>query len=425
MAAPTAPVSAVDAASTPDIPAPAPARGHVAAGFEQVAATFAAQLGRGEETGAGLSVYHRGRHVIDLWGGHADRAAGRSWQRDTRVVVFSVTKGLSAMAFHVLADRGAFDWDGRVADHWPGFAAAGKGDITIRSLLNHSAGLAYLDQKITMEEVTDPSCADAVLRVLENQAPAWAPGSRQAYHAVTWGLYAGELFRRIAKESLGTFLKRELFEPLGSDARLGTPPELEHLQARLYAPSVPRRVASMVSTSVLSPGSAEARIAKQVLLPSSVARRVFANPPSGKRGVLVYDDVPVRRAELAWASATSSADGIARAYRPFANGGEVDGRRYFSAASIEPLTRRQAWSWEDAVLNKPVGWSQGFLKEERHMFCPNATSFGHAGMGGALGWCDPTAGVAFGYVMNEMDWRVRSPRALALCHALYECEPLR
>lgn len=425
MPAPSSSAPAADAASTPDIPAPAPARGHVAAGFEPVAETFAAQLRRGEETGAALSVYRHGRPVVDLWGGLAQRETGRAWQRNTRVVVFSVTKGLSAMAFHVLADRGAFDWDGRVADHWPGFAAGGKGDITIRCLLNHRAGLAYLDQKITMAQVTDPSCADDVRRVLEEQTPAWVAGRRQAYHAITWGLYAGELFARIAGETLGTFLRRELFEPLDSDALLGTPPEMDAHQATLYGPSVPRRVASMISTSVLSPGSAEARIARQILLPSSVARRVFANPPSGARGVLVYDDVAVRRAELPWGSATSSADGLARAYLPFANGGEVDGRRYFSAESIATLAERQSWSWEDAVLGKPVGWTQGFLKEERHTFCPNPSSFGHAGMGGSLGWCDPTVGVTFGYVMNEMDWRVRSPRALALCHALYECEPLR
>lgn len=341
------------------------------------------------------------------------------------MVVFSVSKGLSAMAFHVLADRGAFGWDDSVASHWPAFAEGGKGGITVRRLLNHQAGLAFLTEKIRMADVTAPDRADLVRRVIEKQSPAWPPGSRQAYHAVTWGLYAGELFKRIAGESLGTFLRRELFEPLGSDALLGTPSELDPLFARLYGPSVPRRVASMVGTSVLSPGSAEARIARQILLPSSVARRVFANPPSGTRGVLVYDDIPVRRAELAWASATSSADGIARAYLPFALGGEVDGHRYFSATSIEPLTKRQTWSWEDAVLGKPVGWSQGFLKEERHTFCPNAASFGHAGMGGSLGWCDPSTGVTFGYVMNEMDWRVRSPRALGLCHALYECEPLR
>ncbi|MEM1029610.1 MAG: serine hydrolase domain-containing protein [Myxococcota bacterium] len=409
----------------PCVPAPAPARGHVAPGYEHVARCFAASLRRGEEVGAGFCAYVQGRLVVDLWGGVADRDTGRPWRRDTRVVVFSVTKGLAAMAFHLLADRGDLDWDAPVASYWPGFGAAGKASVTVRCLLNHRAGLAALDAPLTMDDVIDPARASVVVDALERQTPAWSPGEDQAYHAITWGLYAGELFRRVAGESLGGFLRREIFAPLGSDAHLGTSADLDPLHATLYAPSTPRRVANMFSTTVLAPRSPEAGIARNVVSPDSMARRVFSNPPTGRRGVLAYDDVAVRRAELPWASATSSAHGLARAYLPFALGGEVDGRRYFSAASVAPLATRQSWSWCDGVLHKPVGWSQGFLKDERHLFCPQPASFGHAGMGGSLGWCDPVAGVAFGYLMNGMDWRVRSPRALALGRALYECAPLR
>jgi CubicO group peptidase (beta-lactamase class C family) len=133
----------------------------------------------------------------------------------------------------------------------------------------------------------------------------------------------------------------------------------------------------------------------------------------------------VRRAQLAWASATASAHGLARAYLPFAAGGAALGRRFVRAATLAPIHARQSWSERDRVLQKPIGWSQGFLKEESHLFAPNPESFGHAGMGGALGWCDPVADLTIGYAMNRLDWRVRSPRALALCRALYACEPVR
>jgi len=109
----------------------------------------------------------------------------------------------------------------------------------------------------------------------------------------------------------------------------------------------------------------------------------------------------------------------------FAGGGEHAGRRYLREATIAPVYPRQGWAERDRVIQKPMGWAQGFLKEERHLFSPNPESFGHAGMGGALGWADPIDGLAFGYVMNKMDWRVRSPRCVALCRALYECEPVR
>jgi CubicO group peptidase (beta-lactamase class C family) len=400
-------------------PAPAPARGFYAPGFESVARCFAEHLATGQEIGAGFSAYHRGDLAVDLWGGLADRHAQTPWEHDTRVVVFSVTKGLVAMAMHLLADRGKLAWDAPVASYWPGFAGGGKDTITVEQLFNHRGGLPYLDTRLTLEDCTDSSRAGAVLEAMERQEPAWRPGSDQGYHALTYGMYGRELFERITGESLGAFLTRELFEPLGSDARLGTPPELDAKTAKLYAPANATRALRMITRVALAPHSTESSIVRDVLRRDSVSRRAFDNPAAGRRGVLAYDDVAVRRSELAWASATSSADGLARAYLPFAGRGTHRGRRYFRTETLAPIEERRSWSLHDRVLHKPLGWSRGFLKEQRHLFSPNPGSFGHAGMGGALGWCDPTADLALGYVMNAMDWRVRSPRIIALCRALY------
>lgn len=404
--------------------APSPASGHCAEGFEPVGRVFSEQLASGAEVGAAFAVYHRGVKVVDLWGGLADVAARRPWRRDTRIVVFSVTKGLSSMGMHLLADRGVLDWDAPVAEHWPAFGQRGKQDISVRTLLNHRAGLPYLDVPLTLEDCVDPARADKVLHALETQAPAWEPGGQQGYHALTFGLYVSELFSRIAGEALGPFLQREVFDVLGSDARLGTPASEDGRQATLYMPSAPSRLASLLGQTLVARNSPEARITRAVLSPGSMVRKGFTNPSSGPRGAGAYNDVQVRRAALAWASATSSADGLARAYLPFSRDGRFEGRQLFSAGSLAPVGRRQSWSDRDLLLEKPLGWSQGFLKEERQTFSPNPQSFGHAGMGGALGWCDPVAELSIGYVMNYMDWRVRSPRAVALCRSLYECEPL-
>lgn len=399
--------------------APSPARGWYADGYRKVADVFAAQLASGAEIGAALSVYRHGEPVVDLWGGLADRAKGTAWERDTRIVVFSVTKGLAAMAFHLLADRGQLDWQAPVADVWPGFAKHGKRSVTIEQLLCHRAGLPFLDARLTLGDCVDPAKADRIRSILEDQRPAWLPGTDQGYHALTFGMYASELFVRLAGEPLGPFLERELFEPLGSDARLGTPARYDDKMAQLYSPSAPRRALHMVSRVLGAPRSTEARVLRQALRRDSINRKAFTVPGTGPGGIHAYNGVAVRRAELAWASATSSADGIARAYLPFANGGEHDGRRYLAEPSLDGAKDRLSWSACDRVLQKPLGWSRGFLKEQRHLFSPNAESFGHAGMGGALGWCDPVEGLTFGYVMNQMDWRVRSPRCLALCRALY------
>ncbi len=405
-------------------PAPPPSRGTYADGFEPVARRFASHLREGAEIGAGLTVYHRGRCVVDLWGGEADVARGTAWDQDTRVVVFSVTKGLAAMALALLADRGRLEWDAPVATYWPEFAQRGKESIKVRTLLNHQGGLAALDERLTMDDCVREDRRGRLVGALERQRPIWEPGRGQGYHAITFGMYARELFERIAGERMGAFLRRELFEPLGAEVSLGTPAELDPKVAALYPPATWRRVLFMLAAT-LRGGTTEARVTRATLARDSISRRAFLNPRPGRGGLGEYNELPVRRAELAWASATASAHGIARAYLPFAGAGSFGGRAYLRSSTLEPVHRRQGWSERDAVLQKPLGWSQGFLKEETSLFSPNRESFGHAGMGGALGWCDPVAQIAFGYVMNRLDWRVRSPRAVGLCRALYECEPVR
>lgn len=400
--------------------APHPAEGFTAPGFETVAGVFAAQLAT-KEIGAALVVYQDGEKVVDLWGGLANKEQKTPWHRDTRVPVFSASKGLSAMAFHLASTRELFEWDAPVADYWPGFAGGGKAAITVRELLNHQAGLAVLDTKFSLLQCTQAEHQDAIREALEAQVPQH---STQAYHGITWGLYAGVLFEKITGENIGSYARRELYDPLGSSARIGEDAGDAEKTATLYAPKISTRAFQMARRATTKPLSAEARILRDLPKRDSLARRAFENPSAGKPGPLAYNTPEVRRASLPWGSATASADGLARAYLPFALGGEAEGRRFFSAESLKPIYERQGWSERDSVLQKPLGWSQGFLKEERHVFCPNPQSFGHAGMGGALGWADPITRTCFGYVMNRMDWRVRSARTVQLCRALYECKSL-
>ena len=191
--------------------------------------------------------------------------------------------------------------------------------------------------------------------------------------------------------------------------------------ATLYPPSMTTRVKTVVGNALRGKPN-ELRVALALLGRRSIARGAFLNPDPGPRQLTAYNEVPARRAELAWASATASAQGLARAYLPFASGGTFQGRRYLAAATIAPVFERQGWSTRDRVLQKPLGWSQGFLKEETHLYSPVVESFGHPGMGGALGWCDPVNQLTIGYVLNGLGSHVRSPKALALCRAIYASE---
>ena len=392
--------------------------GESAPGFEPVQQVFADSLRRGEEWGGGVCVWHAGQVVVDLWGGDADRARGLPWTRDTLTTIFSSTKGLVALAFLMLADRGRLDYDAPVARYWPELAAHGKGAITVRMLLDHRAGLVARDAPLTLDQLEHHP--DEVARLLAAQAPRWEPGTDQGYHAITFGLYAAELFRRVACESLGTFLAREVARPLGADVYLGLPPELEHRVAHNHPATWSERLLRIVPKLLFDPRR-DGRVYRQVAFGGDAAH-AFGNPRElGPRGIENFNSPRVHRLELPWGNGIASARGLCRVYAALANGGSLDGVTLVRPAALAPLAARESWSERDRVLRKPLGWTQGFLKEERGMFSPNPASFGHPGAGGALGWCDPGARLAIGYVTCKMDHRVRSRRARALAAATYRC----
>lgn len=396
-----------------------PIAGQFSPAFEPVARQFSRHFESAQEIGASLCVYHRGELVVDLWGGLADQATQTPWMAESLIVVFSVTKGLAAMALNLAAERGQFDWDAPVARYWPDFSQNGKAHITVRQLFNHRAGLAAVTTPLTLEQLCDASQREAVHALLATQAPTWLADTQQGYHGISFGLYADAFFQMACGEPLGQFLHREYLDPLQADVFMGTPPTQDARVATLYPGATAGRVGHMLWAAVRG-GSAEAHVARSFLR-GGLARQAFGNPPTPE-GLGMYNQPPVRRNCLAWASATATARGLARAYVPWSVGGEWQGRRYVAVQTIAPLLQRQGWSVQDLVLGKPMGWAQGFLKEEEGVFSPHRTSFGHPGMGGALGWCDPTSQLSVGYTMNRCDWRIRSPRALALCQALYRCQ---
>jgi len=392
--------------------------GSVDDAFEPVRAVFAENFAKRGEWGASMCVWHAGKVVVDIWGGVTDKKTGALWERDTINTVFSSTKGIVATCFLMLADRGRLDYDAPVAKYWPEFAAAGKEGITVRMLLNHRSGLVAVDEPITLDEIdSDP---DKVAHILAQQKPYWEPDSDQGYHGVTYGLYAQELFKRIAGETLGVFLAREVTDPLGADFYLGLPAEHASRVATNHPATTAERVFKIVPKMLFHRGT-DGRVYRQVVLGGDAAK-AFANPKElSPLGIKNFNEPRIQAMELPWANGIGNARGLCKIYSALANWGEIDGVRLVRKHSIAPITERQSWSEMDRVLRKPVGWSQGFLKEDTGLFSPNAESFGHAGAGGALGWADPKAQIAIGYTTNKMDHRVRSKRALALCRSVYFC----
>ncbi|TNF22858.1 MAG: class A beta-lactamase-related serine hydrolase [Deltaproteobacteria bacterium] len=393
--------------------------GEVAPGFERVATVFEENFRARGEVGASVCVFHRGRKVVDLWGGYADKRTKRPWERDTVSVLFSSTKGLAATTALLLARAGQLDYDAPVARYWPEFARHGKGDITVRTLLNHRAGLSAVDRRMSLDDLESP---DRLARILEAQAPMWTPGSAQGYGAIAWGLYVGELVRRVTGERLGRAFADLVARPLGlaDDLWIGTPEHAERRVARLYPADTWTRLTKIVPRLVTG-RTHEGRVYRAVAKGRTPTARALLNPPAlGPAGIRAYDSRRVRAMDLPFGGGVGHARGLATVYAALLGVGGPDLPTLAPEEAVTPLYARQSWTELDRVLLKPLGFSQGFIKDELHLFSPNPEAFGHPGAGGALGWADPVAGVAIGYVMNAMDFRIRSPRALALAHAVQE-----
>lgn len=358
--------------------------GWVAPGFEPVRDAFAANFADGSEVGAAFAVYRHGEPVVDLWGGVADAATGRPWDERTIVLVFSTTKGATAACAHLLAERGLLDLEAPVARYWPEFAAAGKEAVTVAHLLAHQAGLAWVDEPMALAEAL---AWEPVAAALARQAPHWEPGTQHGYHALTFGWLVGEVIRRVDGRGVGAFFHDEIAQPLGLDFWIGLPEEQEPRVAPLIAPD--------------AAGDEELRAAMAALAgPGSELGRALSAPGRAFADIGVFNTRAVRAAEVPAANGVGDARSIARMYAALI--GEVDGVRLLSPGRLERATRRRTSGPNRVLLGLDIQFGLGFMVPSSAVAVGGPRSFGHFGAGGSMGWADPDAGLAFGYVMNRM-----------------------
>lgn len=369
--------------------------GEVAPGFEGVRDVFAANFERGDEVGAAFSAYHRGRKVVDLWGGVADQESGRAWERDTLVLVFSSTKGATAVCANQLAQEGRLDVDAPVARYWPEFAASGKGDIPVSYLLSHQAGLAWVDEEMGLE---DALAWDPVIEALERQAPHWEPGSQHGYHAVTFGWLVGEVIRRVSGLSVGAYLRQHVADPLGLDMWIGLPEAQEPRVATLIF-FVPPNV---TIETLRNPGEDPvALMMAQFLGPETMLGKALFSPGFALADSAVWGSRAMRAAEVPAANGVTDARSLARMYAACI--GEVDGIRLLTPDQLAQATTRRTTGPNKVLLDFDIQFGLGFMLHSSLLALGGPRSFGHFGAGGSVGWADPEAELSFGYVMNRMD----------------------
>ncbi|WP_374343460.1 serine hydrolase domain-containing protein [Phenylobacterium sp.] len=357
--------------------------------FSALADEFARNFAERGDVGASLSLVVDGEPVLDLWGGTLDAAGTRPWGVDSVVNVWSTTKAVNALCFALLVDRGICAYDDPVARWWPEFGVNGKAGVTIAQLLSHQAGLCSFSEPAVVEDFYDQPRAAARLAA---QAPFWPPGSRSGYHAISIGVLAGELFRRITGQSLGAFIIDTLAAPLSLDLTLGLPASEEARRAEMIAP--PELATSNMTTD---------------LNPSQVA--AYLNPVIEP---LLPNTAAWRACELSSANGFSNARSLARLFGALAAG------KLVSAGTLEAATTERI-SGVDEVLGVPARWGAGFLLNTDGLYGPEAKAFGHSGWGGSFVVVDPVRRTALAYAMNRMGTDlVGDPRDMALIAAAYE-----
>jgi len=389
-----------------------PLHGHVAEGFEGVAEAFATNFREEEELGAGCSVVVDGQTVVDLWGGFARADRSAKWDRHSTVCMMSVAKGVTGIAFNMLADRGLVNFDEPVATYWPEFAQGGKEAITVRMILDHTAAIPVLTN-----DVMYPGGLldyDNYIRALEVQEPLWEPGTVAAYHVHNQGFLLGEIMRRVTGMTVGPFLRKNVTGPLGAEYYIGGMNAEEQGHVAEVLPNTKARLFAAKDQQVPDkPTTPEGWQDGAVL-------RSFAFLQNAKEPW--YDTMNSarwREVEIASGSGHGNARGVARIYG--AATGVVDGVDLLSDAQLEAMITEQHNQIE-LLQDRPYHQANGVLLNtpEAVYMGPNMRSFGHHGLGGSIGFGDPDAKLGFSYCCNQMHAvGDNGPRARRLIDAVY------
>ncbi len=355
------------------------------------------------ELGAAVSVWQHGKPVLDLHGGFRDAHREVPWTADTIVLVWSATKGLgSACLLHALQERD-IALDRRVAEFWPEFAQAGKGEITIAQLLSHKAGLAAFDARVDVLDYAD------VVAALAAQAPLWPPGTGHGYHARTFGFLLDELVHRLAQKTISEYWREIFAEPMSLDIWIGLPDRENSRTATMYAAKAGRT-------------PTPAQFYADLATPGTLVRKTFTSP-AGLHAVSGMNAPAIRATPIVSFGGIGSAPSLAKFYGMLANGGELNGQRFFTAETIGKMSTTLI-SGMDRVFQIPTAFSAGFMKDlpdaAPRVFGASASAFGHPGAGGSHAFADPENGIAFAYVMNQMQQSLLpNEKSLRLVAAIY------
>jgi len=384
--------------------------GYVAPGFEEVKNEFIRNFTKRGENGAAFSVYYKGEKVVDLWGGYKDALTKKPWEENTKVLVFSTTKGIAALCLAMAHSNGWLDYDEKVTTYWPEFGQNGKENITVRQLLAHEAGLCLVDEIFTIDSLAN---FEYIADVMARQKPLWEPGTQHGYHLSTMGMYMNEIMRRVdpKKRSIGVFFAQEIAKPLGAEFYIGLPDTVPQDQiAKVILPSIGQFILNM--------NKMPKKMRKDLRNRKSVLAQSFSIPEK-----FHPNDITTHRVEMPSGNGIGDARSIAKVYSVFASGAK---ELNFNEKTFLEITKEAgvppAGSF-DVVMGLDTYFSCGFIKPgPKFEYGTSYKSFGTPGAGGSFGFADTEKQIGYAYIMTKMGvYLVNDPREVALRETLYKC----
>lgn len=391
-------------------------RGTVEPGFDELQDVFERNFVEHGEVGAAFCVYVDGHPIIDLTGGVT--TTGSPYDDSTLQMVFSSTKGATALCAHLLAQRGDLDLHAPVAQYWPEFGAKGKDLIPVSWLLSHKSGLIDTGARLAHEQMLDWNTVTAALADTE---PLWEPGTKHGYHAVTYGWLVGEVVRRVSGVSIGEFFADEVAAPLGLDFWIGTPSTVHERISQLIPMAMPEGMPVMMAEEGVATGEPKApgglvKMLDLLLGPDNLAGKALSAPGGASADEQIWNDPRTWSAQIPAANGVTNARSLARMYA--ATVGEVDGHRLLDDRTLNAAIEPQV-EGPDAVLMFPIPFGLGYMRHSDFSPFAGQRSFGHYGAGGSVGFADPDRRLAVGYVMNQMHFGLAGdPRTAALISAV-------
>lgn len=349
---------------------------------------FALNIEDGVLCGGGVCVWKNGEELCAICGG--DATTGVPWTEQTLVPIYSATKPAAAACLLQALYDCCRDPELPVGVLWPAFPLP---ELTIGELLSHQSGLAAL---------AEPAPIDDLLKcrqVIERSTPLWSP-PQHGYHPQTFGPMLDILMLELTGMRVCDYWEQCVRRPLNLDFYIGHFPfEQESRVAELRAPRLQGRIPrSPFMSAYYELGSAVNRAFHSITgfeSPREMNSYAAHNCGSPAKG------------------GVASPRGVAMFYQALLR--KLPGSPF--AAEVAEWMSCPLCSGFDHTLLQHTSFSCGAMCEPESFF-PGG-GFGHAGAGGSIGFCVPTTGLSFAFVMRDMEMGVLpGERALRLLQAL-------